>query len=126
MYMEYKYAKTCRVHCVTPKQYGGDTKLAKKASDSSTWPELVKTSVIDGTDTPFEKLKHIMINELDFEHLSKSWSLVTFLVDEHEDKFVTWIKNMRRMQWEEAMYKAYHWTNAELDKEWGLWVKAIY
>jgi len=125
-YIEFKYEKAARVHCITRKQYGGDTKLANKASDSSSWAELVKTSVIDETHTPFEKLKHVMLNELDFEHLSKSWSLMTFLIDEHEDKFIEWVHNMRKMQWEEAMFKAYHWTNAELDKEWGLWVKATY
>lgn len=125
-YIEFKYEKASRVHCITKLQYGGDTKQANKASDSSSWAELVKTSVIDETHTPFERLKYVMLNELDYEHLSKSWSLMTFLIDEHEDKFIEWVHNMRKMQWEEAMFKAYHWTNAELDKEWSLWVKATY
>lgn len=123
-YVEYKYEKSCRIFFVTPKQYGGDTKAAEKNSDSSTWPETIRTSVIEGTHYPFSKLKHVMTNELDFEHLMKAWSLLTFLVDEHEEKFVQWVKNMRKMHWEEAFYEAYGWTNDQLDKEWGIWVKA--
>ena len=61
---------------------------------------------------------------LDYEHLMKAWSLLTFLVDEHEEKFVKWVRNMRKMQWEEALYEAYGWTNEQLDQEWGIWVKA--
>jgi hypothetical protein len=125
-YIEFKYEKAARVIVQTDKMYGGDTKVANKDSDSSTWPELVKTGVIDGTLMPFDKLKHRFVNEMDYSDLAKSWSLMTFLIDEHEEKFVEWVKNMRKMMWEEAMYKAYRWTNAELDREWGLWVKAVY
>jgi len=125
-YMEFKYEKTARIIVRTPKMYGGDTKVANKSSDSSTWPELVKTGVIDSTLMPFDKMKHRMLNEMDYSDLAKSWSLMTFLIDEHEEKFIEWVKNMRKMMWEEAMYKAYRWTNAELDREWSLWVKAVY
>jgi tetratricopeptide (TPR) repeat protein len=125
-YMEYKYEKSIRVTVRTDAMYGDDAKVAQKRSDTSTWPEFVKEMVIEGKHEPFEKWKHYFLNKLDHSHLAKSWSLMTFLITEHEDKFVKWLKNMRKMQWEEAMYKAFHWTNEEVDKEWSLWVKVTY
>jgi len=119
---EFKYEKAARIIVQTDKMYGDDGKMANKGSDSSTWSDMVKTSVIDKTYEPFDKLKYTFLNQMDYSHLSQSWSMMTFLVEEHEEKFVKWVKNMRKMSWEKAWYEAYHWTGEEFDKEWGLWV----
>ena len=121
-YMEFKYEKAARVIVQTAKMYGGGDKVANKHNDSSTWAELVKTSVIDKTYEPFDKLKHTFLNDMDYTHLAQSWSMMTFLINEHEEKFMKWMKNMRKMAWEKAWFEAYHWTGEQFDKEWSLWV----
>ena len=82
----------------------------------------MKTSVIDKTYEPFDKLKHTFLNDMDYTHLAQSWSMMTFLINEHEEKFMKWMKNMRKMAWEKAWFEAYHWTGEQFDKEWSLWV----
>jgi len=126
-FMEVKFREASRVRCSTRATYGGSAKVAEKAKDFAAWKDLVKESVLDKQDTPMLQMKEYDLNRLDFEHLSKSWSVVTFLITEHKDKFVKWIEGIKKGEPQDrALFLAFNWKVEELDDAWRKWVKSNY
>ncbi len=117
------------VYCSTNTKYANDIEVADKNSDGAY--QLVCFDIIDGAlddAHPFAELVSKSLNQLDFADLAKSWSLVDFLMREHNEKFRTFIADLRKYQGssEETLRQVFGWTGEDIDKHWKEYVLANY
>ncbi|MBI1851406.1 MAG: hypothetical protein HYR85_13785 [Planctomycetes bacterium] len=120
-WMETKFDDASRVHCTTKTSYGDRSEIADKASSSKSWPELIRDSIETKTDTPLESMMNISLNQLDYEHLSKSWSIVSMLVENSKDAFISFIRKLRTGDQEHAFKEGLGMAPAEVDGKWHEW-----
>jgi len=126
-YVEIVKSGESNVHCTTKTTYGDrGGEIAEKASSSKNWKDLLKESVIAGEDTPFDGMKNLDLNSLDFLHLSKSWSLLDWWIETKRPEFLKFLKNLKTMKQDEAMKDAFGLTTAEMDEKWREYVKKSY
>lgn len=116
------------LYCTTNTKYANDVEIADKNSDAAY--QLVCLDIIDGaleSSYPYVELIQKNTNQLDFADLSKSWSIVDFLMREHREEFKKYIGLLRQVQDEEqAMKKALGWTGEEFDAAWKDYVGRTY
>jgi hypothetical protein len=138
-FTEHHFYKKAVTHCSTLTSYGDKGEIADKNKSSDMWKPLILESVQTETDTHFEKLMKLDLNQLDYEHLSKSWSIVTFLMENHQDNFVKYLRYLRNLKQDEAIKKAFGWETHgfnpdnpsanpphDLDAAWRKWVLETY
>jgi hypothetical protein len=125
-WMETKFEDASRIHCTTKTTYGDRTEIAEKVSSSKAWPELIKDSITTRTSTPLELIKSISLNQLDFEHLSKSWSIISMLIETDKDRFVKFVRKLRTADQDEAFKQVLGMTAEELDAKWQQWALKAY
>ncbi len=125
-WMEVKFDQASRVHCTTKTSYGDRTDIADKVSSSASWPELIKESVTSKTDTPFGAILGIPLNQLDYEHLSKSWSIISMLIETNKDGFISFCRHLRSGDQQKALKSGLGATAEEIDEKWREWVLKKY
>ena len=138
-FVEHKFYGKALTHCTTLTNYGDKGEIADKNKSSDMWKPLIKESVETQTDTCFEKLMKVELNQLDYEHLSKSWSIVTFLMENHQEEFVKFLRLLVNLKQEDALEKAFGWKSHgfnpedpsaspphDLDAAWRKWVLETY
>lgn len=125
---------------VTNAKYDGKSAIANKNADSAY--KLVCKEMASGIleQKPFSQLANTELNDLDYKDLAKCWSLTSFLIELHLDKFVELQREMRnpelpegenpelavRRHVERKLQKVFGWTPDQLDQEWAKYVKARY
>lgn len=125
---------------VTNAKYDGASSIANKNADSAY--KLVCKEMATGVleQKAFSQLSNTELNDLDYKDLAKCWSIVSFFIELHLDKFVEFQKEMRRVEIvddekpelavrrhvERKLQKVFGWTADDLDKQWATYVKARY
>jgi len=131
-HLEHQWTGLCANYRVTIERYGdGDVDpVAAKRGGCTSWADIMETRVRAGRYRAFDRLKHLTLNHLTYHDLCQSWSLVTFLVEEHPRKFVRWLRALRRRSrldngsaWERSFFRVFGWTGEALDGRWARWVR---
>jgi hypothetical protein len=120
-WIETKFDDASRTHCTSKTSYGDRTEIADKLSNSKSWPELIRDSIETKTDTPLDAIKNISLNQLDYEHLSKSWSIVTMLIENSKDKFIAMVRKLRLGNQDLAFKEGLGMEPVEVDAKWHEW-----
>jgi hypothetical protein len=107
------------VHSTLAK-YGGDGGRADKGFATKDAEARSKGSVREGSDEPLDVLNKIELNSLSGDHISKGYTLVRWLITEHREDFIKWLKAMNVQGAMEAIPAAFgdEWTHELMDKKW--------
>jgi hypothetical protein len=131
-HLEHRWTGSCANYRVTIQRYGdGDVDpVAAKRGGCTGWADIMETRVRTGRYRTFDRLKHLTLNHLTYHDLCRSWSLATFLVEEHPRKFVRWLRALRHRSrldpgsaWERPFFRVFGWTGEALDRRWTDWVR---
>lgn len=121
-FVEFQFTGASRVRSLTNTSYGGRADLADKAGDSAHWTDLLLDAVEYEEDTHFVTFKNRGLNQLDYMDLSKSWSIITFLVQTRKAGFVDFCRKLRRSNQDEAFHKAFGADHEAIDTLWREWI----
>jgi len=115
--------------CSTNTKYANRVEVADKNSDGAY--QLICFDIIDGAleePHPFLELSQKSLNQLDYADLAKAWSVIEFLMKEHQTEFVKFVQTHRMVQGnsEAALRQAFGWTCEELDEKWAEYVRGTY
>jgi hypothetical protein len=106
---------------------GGTTEGERPAwSESGKWPAALQQLVTAGTDPPLRRLAEMTQDQMGYEELVKSWSVVTFLVQWDAARFKQFVDGSKKRDAveEEALQAAYGADFREVDRKWRAWVAA--
>jgi hypothetical protein len=125
---------------VTNAKYDGKSAIANKNADAAY--KLVCKEMATGVleQKPFAQLANTELNDLDYKDLAKCWSVTSFLIELHLDKYVEVQREMRkvhivddekpelavRRHVERVIQKVFGWSLEQFDAEWMKYVKARY
>ncbi|MCB9882619.1 MAG: hypothetical protein H6834_12585 [Planctomycetes bacterium] len=127
---------------ITASEYA-NTGRADKNKDNA-YKLLCLEMIRGGSDKPmktFYQLSHTKLNDLDFRDLARCWSLVHWLTSAHQEKFIAFIRDLRKIEkaesdrddteafrrlMERKVKKVFGWSLEQLDEEWKQWVLANY
>ncbi|MFG0319656.1 MAG: hypothetical protein ACF8XB_20455, partial [Planctomycetota bacterium JB042] len=115
--------------CSTNTKYANRVEVADKTSDGAY--KLICFDIIDGAleePHPFVDTCKKSLNQLDYADLAKSWSVIDFLMAEHPEEFVKFVRAHRTFggDSEQALRQTFDWTCEELDDNWAAYVKGNY
>lgn len=108
---------------------GANAPVIEKQGSTAIWTDVLEPRVRAGSVRRFDRLKGLGLNHLTFHDLCQSWSLVSYLAEEHPAGFGRWLGLMRRSPcldrggWERAFRLSFGWTDAEFHQRWVEWVK---
>jgi len=131
-HLEHQRFGYCANYRVTIETYGDGEldPVAAKRGGATNWADIMDARVRTGRCRPFGQLKHLTLNHLAYHDLCQSWSLVTFLAEEHPRRFARWLRALRHyprrdtgLAWERAFFRVFGWTNEALDRRWTEWVR---
>ncbi len=122
-FAEFQFTGASRVRALTNATYGGRADLADKASDSKFWQELLADAVEHEEDTHFLEFKNRKLNQLDYMDLSKSWSLITWMVESRKEAFVNFCRGLRQKNPDDAFRDALGQDYDGVDAAWREWMR---
>lgn len=127
-YQEIAILGKCDTYCVTAGGYASPEDDAKqKWAGANEFKSLVKTQVMGLSDKDLILLSKSGLNELDFRDLAKCWSLVEWLTSKHRKEFLDLVDNLKaKMEFADAVERAFGMPPEKLDKEWHDYVRANY
>ena len=100
----------------------------KNYTNPEDWPVVCKVWVRDGKDPDINAIvKCTNFAELSGAEAVKSWSLVEFLLAEHREKFIVFLKAIGEQKDIDGAFKsAWGWSTADFDQRWKSYVKMAY
>jgi hypothetical protein len=127
-YQEISILGRCDTFCITVTGYAapeGDP--TNKWPGMARWKDVVKAQVAAKSDRSLIGLSRLGLNELDLRDISKSWSLVEWWLRKDRESFVKMVDLLKqKVDFREAVQKAFGKPAEQLDKEWREYVSASY
>lgn len=127
-YYSLKVQETVLTYCValrTKSKYG-KKKIEgglKDWQDPNNWKPNIKAVVAAKNDVPFRTLVNKPITELDFEATVKSWSIITWLMDDDRDQFIELMSRLGGVKTQEPIIEEVYGKDLEtLDAAWRRYV----
>lgn len=70
--------------------------IKEKWLEFGSWPGLLRTMVSARKDAPLRTLVGSHINDLGYQEVAKSWSIIQFLLEKHGVEFIEFLKRLRK------------------------------
>lgn len=137
-YLEARVLKRNNCYCFSG-GYGDQAGRLDKLTDIEwkKWKQVVAGMVSSRSDKVMEQILPMRMNDLSAAEMGKAWSVIDFLVQKDNKKFVEWIAAWKRY-WprtydlayspakgeaqEKALKEVYGMSFADLDTQWRQWV----
>lgn len=122
---EFKYFKKAGASCVSSGSKTGRT-LDEGWNHGEDWHDLLKETLENEELEDFSTILNIDLNAMTYRELAHAWSMVTFLVENHADKFrgITDAFKERGKKEQLVIFKEIlQWTTKDFEKEWHKFLK---
>ena len=124
-YCEFKYFKKAGRSCISSGSKTGRT-LDEGWEHGEDWQDLLKETMENEELSNFMILLNIDQNAMTHKELAHTWSMVTFLIEDHPAKFrslVSKLKEQGTKQQFAIIKEVFGWSPKDFEKEWHKYLK---
>lgn len=124
-YCEFKYFKKAGASCVTSGSKTGRT-LDEGWEHGEDWHDLLKETLENEELANFSTVLNIDLNAMTSRELAHAWSMNTFLIDNHPDKFRAMMdafKERGKKDQVNILKEVFQWGVKDFEKEWHKFLK---